>query len=74
MKNIFSITLLILVLVSCTNKQLNNENVVVDTTVESVVEEEFSKTGFAVKERSEIFTYSFSETDKYFFLNLLNTR
>lgn len=38
MKNIFSITLLILVLVSCTNKQSNNENVVVDTTVESVVE------------------------------------
>lgn len=55
MKNIFSITLLILVLVSCTNKQSNKENVVVDTTVESVVEEEFPKSGFAVKEESEIF-------------------
>lgn len=55
MRKNFSITLLILVLVSCTNKQSNNENVVVDTTVESVVEEEFPKRGFAVKERSEIF-------------------
>lgn len=54
MKKLFLISLLILSLVSCTNKQSNKENVVVDTIVESI-EEESSKNEFAVKEESEIF-------------------
>lgn len=55
MKKFFSISLLILILVSCTNKQSNKENVVMDTAVESVVEEESPKTEFVVREESEIF-------------------
>lgn len=55
MKKIFLISVVILILVSCTNKQSNKKNVVVDTNVESVIEEESPKNEFAVKEKSEIF-------------------
>ena len=54
MKINFLIILLMLSLVSCTNRKSNNENGIVDTIVESVVEES-SKNEFAVKEKSEIF-------------------
>lgn len=55
MKQVFLISLLMLVLVSCKNKQSNKEIAVVDTIVESVVDEESHKTEFSVKEESEIF-------------------
>lgn len=51
MKKFCSISLFIVILASCTN---NKENAIGDKIVENVVEEEFPKIDFAVKEESEI--------------------
>lgn len=51
MKKFFSISLVIVILASCTD---NKGNAIRDKIVENVVEEEFPKNDFAVKEESDI--------------------
>lgn len=54
MNKIFFLSLLILILVACTNKQSNGKNAELEANTESVVEEGTQKTEFAVKEESYI--------------------
>ena len=67
MKKFFSISLVIVILASCTD---NKGNAIGDKIVENVVEEESLQTALAVEDESEVFSFQEGTVTNYYIKNI----